>query len=322
MPLTNLPDGVTSFGIPLPSGGLPAPFTGNYYFVQEPPGGAPAAASGSGAVDNPYTTLAAALAKAIDGNNDVIVLIGTVHLTSTLVWNKSNTHLIGACAPLTRGKRARISTQGTAGFTPMVSVTGNGCFFSNFGTFYGIASNSALVAWSDTGGRNCYNNVEFMGFGSSNTAAQAGSRALVMNGSTGESSFYNCVFGVDTVARTAANYTLEIAGGSPRNYFDGCTFEGLFTGGGTSGGHLLIGASGIDRYAQFVNCRFLSDTKSTGSALTQAFSVNASAGGVVLCKDSWFLGITNVETTAGGCVFMTMPTAASSDSGLAIVNAP
>lgn len=323
MPFTNFPDGITSFGVPYPGGGIPAPFTGNYYFVQEPPGGSPAASGGDGSVDTPFTNLQQAINAATDGNNDVIMLIGSVHVSATVTWNKSNTHLVGVCAPLKRGKRARISSYGNTAVSPMVNVTGNGCFFSNVETFYGYGSDSALICWEDQGGRNCYNNMEFLGFGSSNTAGQAGSRAFLLTGSTGECRFSDCVFGTDTVARTAANYTLEIAGDSPRNYFENCTFESYLTGSGAGGGHLLVGSAGIDRYLQFNNCRFLADIKSGGSlAMTQAFNVSASAGGLILCNNTWLVGCTNTETSASGNVYMTMPTVATSDSGLAVVNAP
>lgn len=326
MPFTNFPNGATSFGIPVVPG-VPVPYTGNYIWVQEPSGLSTAAsASGSGTQESPYTRLDTAVSAARSGYNDVIVMLGTMHLDGTLSWNKDKLHLIGVCAPMTRGKRARISSGTPASgsyYTPMVSVTGQGCHFYNFGTFYGIADNSALVCWSDTGGRNCYDNVEFLGFGSSNTAAQTGSRAFVLSGSTGESTFRNCVFGVDTVARTAANYTLEVTGNSPRNYFYNCEFESYLTGSGSNACHLLIGSAGMDRYLKFYNCTFSAETSSGGSsAMTQAFNVSGSAGGFVFCKDSWFQGVTDVETAASGAVFMANYVPDTADQGLPVVNAP
>jgi hypothetical protein len=325
MPLTNFPEGLSSFGIPV-APGIPLPYTGRYIWVQEPSGYSTAApAGGQGTQQQPYTRLDTAVSAATSGNNDVIMLLGTVHLDATLTWNKDKLHMIGVCAPLMRGKRARISA-GTplvsTYYTPMVSVTGQGCQFYNFGTFYGIADNSALICWADSGGRNSYDNVEFLGFGSTNTAAQTTSRTFVLSGSTGECTFRNCVFGVDTIARTAANYTLEITGGSPRNTFDGCRFECLATGGGSGAAHLLVGSGGIDRYLDFKNCIFGNSTGSTGSTLTQMFSVHASAGGNINCIQTWFNGATNVETTASNRVFMGMTAPAATDSGLLVANAP
>jgi hypothetical protein len=324
MPFTNFPDGVTSFGIPLIPG-IPVPFPGNYIWAYQG-SSYPSVVGGSGTKDSPFNTLDAALDAARDGKNDVILFEGTMRVAETLAWSKNKVHLIGLDAPTMRGKRSRITTTGSTLFTPMVNVTGEGCYFGNFATFYGFATASAQVLWNEGGDRNCYDLVEFLGFGTDEAAAQANSRGLVISkasGNKGEHTFRNCVFGTDTIARTAANYTLEIANGSPRNYFYGCHFEGYFTGSGADGGHLLIGSGGIDRYLKFENCQFHSSTASGGSsALTQAFNVHASAGGYVICKDDWFTGCTNVETSASGNVFMTNAVVDTADAGLTVANAP
>ena len=70
--LTNFPNGITSFGVPVLGtiGGLP--FTGNYYFV-DPVNGAD---GNEGTPELPLKTLYGALAKCTSGNNDVVVLMG------------------------------------------------------------------------------------------------------------------------------------------------------------------------------------------------------------------------------------------------------
>ena len=72
MALTNFPNGITSFGVPVLGtiGGLP--FTGNYYFV-DPVNGAD---GNEGSVELPLKTLYGALAKCTAGNNDVVILVG------------------------------------------------------------------------------------------------------------------------------------------------------------------------------------------------------------------------------------------------------
>lgn len=323
--LTNFPNGLSSFGLPVIPG-LPVPFNGNVFWVKEPSGtasGTQPADSGSGTITSPYSNLNLALSACTSGNNDVILFSGTLHVTESVVWDKNQTHLIGICSPLMRGKRARISSTGSTVFTPMVSVTANGCLFQNIGTFYGYGNASAQVLWSDTGGRNCYQNCEFLSFGNATMAAQTGGRALVLSGDTGECTFNNCVFGVDTVARTAANYTLEIAGGSPRNYFSNCHFEAYLTGSGSNACHLLIGSGGIDRYLKFTNCQFHAETKSGGSsAMTQVMNISGSAGGFVVADDCWFTGVTDVETSASGNLFMTNCVVDTADAGLTVVSAP
>ena len=188
------------------------------------------------------------------------------------------------------GERSRIAPAttlaGTAGFNNLVNVTAQNCLFMNLGTFYGFSNTAAaLVCWSDTGGRNNYVNCEFNGFGdgtgSTGTSNLIGARAFYFASNTGETTWDNCYFGVDTTVRNVTNYTLEIAGGSARLKFRRCTFAADLGSSGTASSHVLIGADGIDRWCDFEWCRFTADTLSGGSAMAQAFNVNAAAGGVV-----------------------------------------
>jgi len=321
MGITHL-SGLEVAGVPIiTSGGAPL-YTGNWWFVNESTG----SDGNTGASDNPFKTLGQAISVAQANNNDVVAFEGTIHLTSTLTWNKNQVHLIGMCAPLMRGKRARISVSGTTAFSPMVSVTGSGCNFRNFGTFYGFnsASNNA-IPWQDTGGRNSYDVVEFLGFGdgtaSTGTANLTAARSFVLNTSTGETTFRKCVFGVDTVARGAANFNVEILGGAPRITFEDCDFEALLASGGTGGSFLKIGAAGIDRYVNFKNCRFLSDVKSTGSTMTQAFNISGTAGGLIMMDQCTTVGATHLETTPTNIIFVNNSAPSTvADVGIAVNN--
>lgn len=321
MGVTNLDQLTLSTGPVLPSPGGPV-YTGRWIFVN----GTTGADGNPGTVDQPVATLTAALSLATADKNDVIALTGTVRLTSTLIWNKNQVHLIGLCAPIKRGKRARISVTGSTAFAPLVSVTASGCNFRNFGTFYGFnsASNNN-IAWQDTGGRNSYDLVEFLGFGdgtvTTGTSNITGSRAFKFNNSTGETTFRSCVFGVDTVQRNATNYTVEIAGGAPRITFYDCDFEALLGSSGTASSHVLIGSGGIDRYLDFISCNFLNSTKSTGSAMAQGFNVSGSSGGWVNLKDCFISGgITAIETSPSNSIQLTMAAPSGSAGGKAVNN--
>lgn len=319
---TNFPNGVTSFGVPMISNGTAPFFTGNWFFVNETTG----SDGNTGGAQDPFKTLTQALSQCVSGNNDVVAFTGTIHLTSTLTWSKNNVHLVGMCAPIMRGKRARISVSGTTAFAPLVNVTANGCQFQNFGTFYGFnsASNNN-ICWQDVGGRNCYNLVEFLGFGdgtaSTGTSNISSARALKFNTSTGETTFRSCVFGVDTEQRNAANYTVEISGGAPRLTFEDCDFEAYLGSSGTGSSHFLIGASGIDRYMNIKHCRFYSDTKSGGSAMSQCFNNNAAIGGMILIDQSTAtLGITKWETSATNQIEINMTAPSTATGGYAVNN--
>ena len=309
---TAFPNGITSLGIPTFGTGFLPPFTGNYWFVEETT--TAGVAAGSGTAQQPFNTIQQALAEAKPANNDVIFITGTIHVSSSqgsILWNKADTHLVGLCSPMKRGKRARISVTGSTGFNQLVLVSAQGCYFKNFQIFYGFPNTSgALVAWEDDAGRSTYDNVEFLGFGdgtaSTGTANLAGARAFKMNTNNGETTFRDCVFGVDTVQRGASNYTVELAGGCPRLTFQNCDFESDLASGGTGASHVLIGASGIDRYVNFEGCRFLSSTLSGGSAMAQGLNVSGTAGGVVLLDQCTTFGVTALETAPSGSVYLNM----------------
>lgn len=322
---TNFPNGITSMGIPVVGGSLP-PFMGNYYFVDYANG----LDGNAGTAFRPFKTLERALESVTANNNDVVFFEGTVRprTDATIVWSKAQTHLVGLCAPLKRGKWARIApASGATPYNKLFSVTAPGCMFMNFGTFYGFNSASALICWEDTGGRSFYGNVEFLGFGdgtaSTGTANLTGARAFKMNTATGETTFRDCVFGVDTVTRDAANYTVEIAGAAPRITMEGCDFEAMLGSSGTGAGHLLIGSGGIDRYLLLKGCTFMNAVKSTGSVMTQAMNLSASAGGFVLADEmTKAFGITNWETASSGTLVGTHADISPVDSGLGEVLLP
>lgn len=312
-------------------GGLPTLGAGVNYFVNETIGHD--ANNGGQDPTKPLATIGKALtleASALTqlglssvGRNSVVYFTGTIHLTSSISWNVPGTHLIGLCAPEKRGKRARLSVSGSTGFNKLVDVTKTNCYFANFGTFFGWTdSSTSLLAWSDTAGRNCYDNVEFLGFGddtvTTGSANLTGSRAFYMSTTTGETTWRNCVFGMDTQVRNATNYTVEIAGGAPRLYFENCDFEARLGSSGTSASHVLIGSGGIDRYAKFVGCRF---ANFAANAMAQALNVNASPGGTVLLDQSTIMyNITAWQGTPGAQVQMNM-TSPGAGGGKAITNA-
>lgn len=245
------------------------------------------------------------------GRNAVVAFWGTQNRTSTLTWSLPKTHLVGIDSYQLRGKRSRISSSGSTAFNKLVSVTAQGCAFANFGTFYGFNSTSALIAWEDTAGRSFYDNVEFMGFGdgtaSTGTANLTGARAFKFNSSNGETTWNNCVFGVDTVTRNATNYTVEIAGGAARLSMIDCVWEAYLGSSGTASSHILIGAAGIDRYIDIVRGRFHASGSSGASTMAQALNVDSAAGGTVFLDQCTFgNGITAWQTTPVTAVQMNM----------------
>lgn len=341
MALTNFPNGITSFGVPVIGGVGGIPLTGNWWFVNP--------AAGSDAYDGtspqtPFQTIYAAYAAATAGNNDVIIVIGngstsgtarmstalaqsvdSTATTGTITWAKNATHLIGVTAPTSVSNRARFapptgtyaaSTFGNNG--NMFNVTASGCIFMNFSLFNGFSAGSASqICWIENGGRNYYQNVDFGGFGDTASAQGSGARALKVMG-TGENTFVGCTIGLDTVTRTTTNANLELAAGTARNKFIDCDFPMMTS----SSGSLFIvgtGAAAIDRWTKFQRCLFFNAVGSTSTGVSVVASLNAAAGGSLVFNNCTSVGATkwgDAGALSNSYVDNAPPTAAT--SGLAV----
>lgn len=304
----------SQFGMPLFGvAGLP-PFTGNYFWVDQTYG----SDGNTGGPQDPLKTLDAAQSNCLAGNNDVVLLTGTVNITDTLTWSKNRTHLIGLAPSLNTQARARISQTGSSVFTPLVNVTGSECIVRNIGSFHGFDDDSAQICWQDAGGRNEYTNCLFGGMGNATAAANAGSRSLKITGDTGECTFTNCQVGLDTITRSAANASLEFAGGTPRNTFRNCVFPAL-TDDATALFVLAAAAAAMDRFQWFQDCAFINAVNSTSTTMTAAIDLAASSGGMLFMQRSTVVGATdwgNATTFGQMWVDGGAPTAAT--TGLAV----
>lgn len=342
MGLTNFPNGISSFGVPVLGGIGGLPFTGNWWFV-DPVNGLDGNAGNN--TNLPLQTLYQALNKATANNNDVIVLIGngatsgTARLSKALAqgidptatsgvlkWNKAATHLIGVTAPTAIAERARIAppsgtyTASTFGSADLVEVSVQGCMFANVSLFHGFSTGGAAqICWKDTGGRNAYFGMQFGGMGDAASAADAGSRSVVISGG-GENYFSRCTFGLDTVARSAANASLEFAAATPRNVFEDCLFP-FQTTSATVLGILGTGATCMDRFQLFKRTMFINNIKSSSTQMTALASLTNAAPGGLLSYDPGcaLVGVTKWGDTialANSYVMSGSPTAAT--SGIAV----
>jgi len=340
MPLTNFPNGVTSFGVPVLGNVGGIPFTGTYWFVN------PATGSDGNegtSPEFPFATLYRAVSRAASGNNDVIVLIGNGLSTGsarlslalaqtvdsaatdgTLNWNKNALHLVGVGSPTRVGQRARIAppsttyTASTFGANTFINVTGAGCSFTNVDIYVGFSTGSAtMIGVLEAGGRNYYGNVNFQGL--ADTASAQGSAARTLKITSSENTFANCVIGLDTVTRTVANASLELSTASARNTFTGCTFP-FQTSAATPLGVIGSGAACIDRWHLFDGCTFINNVQSTSTTMDALATLPASAGGLLVMKNSTMVGITEwgTDATSRGQIYVDggAPTAAT--SGVAV----
>ena len=303
-------DGLFQYGGMPVTGGVP-PFVSRYsktffvdpvYGADGNPGTSPKLA---------FATLYKAHKMCTSGNNDVVYLIsngtstGTARLstalatnadstltTGELLWTKNATHLIGVTSP-GQNARARIApptgtyTAATFGSNALMTVSGNGCYFSNLSLTQEFSTgNAAEITMTVSGERNVFNNVFMSGGLSAAAIAGTASRALTI--SSGENEFYRCQIGVDTVTRSVANANLGFTGGAARNKFVKCIFP-LYTSSATSV-FVLVGTGGCDRWTIFDDCLFINAMDSGSTALTGAFSLAASIGGMMVIKNSGLVG--------------------------------
>lgn len=325
MALTNFPNGLSSFGVPMVGGIGGIPLTGIWYFLDP--------ANGSDGNDglspeSPLSTLAYAYSKLRDGKNDVIVLIGdgstaaTARLSSQLVWAKDAAHLIGQTAPSMIAQRARISTAtgATANIANLVNVTAQGCIFANFSLFQGVGeAATAEQLWQDAGERNYYGNVAFGGMGSAAGASEAGSYSLKLFGGS-ENLFDGCYFGADTQDRDEANTNVLIRKdasnvASTRNVFRNCVFSMR----ATAGTPTFIDANeagAVDRFNLFTNCKFINSNQAQAIAAVAAF--NAAQGGITILDNCSATGATDWTASDTAVVQITGPVPNGDTSGMSV----
>jgi len=280
----------------------------------------------TGSQDAPFTSLPVAYSATRNGKNDVVVLVGngaangTARLSSAFTWSNDATHLVGVASGVNLSGRARIApTSGVTAFANFFTVSGNGCLFQNVQWFDGFTTGTtSQIALTVSGGRNNFVNCHIAGMGDNESAQSAGSRSVKIS-TTGENVFQNCVIGVDTITRTAANASVEFAGGAPRNQFIDCIFP-FMTSAATPLGIIVSAAAGSDRFQYFKQCAFINAVKSTSTAMDGLATLAASMGGLLLMKDCTLVGITEFGTdaTSRGQIYVDGGTVTAATSGIAV----
>ncbi len=322
MGLTNYPNGVSSFGVPVMPGGFPT--HGNIFFLN--PTHPAASDDNDGSMDAPFSTLAAAYAALTANQNDILYYIAgssSITLSAALTWAKNYTHFIGVCAPTHIGQRARIFQLSTlTGASPLITISASGCIFKDLYIFQGVADATSLINVQVTGGRNYFENVHFAGGGHATQAIDGGaSLALGGTQTCEENLFYRCTIGVDTIDAATGMMALIFNGTEAhRNEFKECRFR--LRAGHTAAGfvELVTTAAAIDRDTLFDDCIFINNA--TAFDIASAFVIPATAAGephLILLKDCLFHNVTKLDASDRGMVFGNMNAFTGADlSGVAV----
>lgn len=267
--------------------GIPRGKNSNIYLVD------PANGSDSNAGDRwgkPLASVAAAYAKCVDGQNDVVLMVSGAtadYPTAAITWSKSYTHLIGMGGDLPgMGQRCRIVNHADNDLAVLFTLSGSGCIFRNVQLFDGKDKDEDAACVLVSGSRNHFKNVFFAGMGHATPAARAGSYSLTVSGA--ENHFRDCTIGLDTIVRAAANAELIVSGA--RNSFRDCM---LLSYSETAGKFLVkIDNSGGDmRWTRFKDCLFHNYTVNWANGIDNAFDMPAA-------------GATHYVILEGNCVLV------------------
>src|SRR3990167_1907093 len=298
------------------AGMIGLPYVGDIFYV-DPTDGSDTANPGT-SQNNALKTLSAAEDKMTSFDHDVVLIVpggtaGTAELLE-LAWDKSYCHVIGGTAPTNISQRSRVLFT-VAATSPGLNISGNGCIFSNIQIASFVDSN-ILVTLS--GERNYFSNVHFAGIGDATAGDDTAARCLYINDGD-ENVFDGCVFGLDTIMRSAANATVEMAGGVQRNSFRDCTFQ-MATDATTPVHVLSTGTSGLDRWNRFHDCLFTNFTTNDSAEPAAVFDISAqtATGHIYLTGDTQLVDIDNWEGTASGRLHITAYTATTNAAGKTI----
>lgn len=326
MGLTNFPNGITSFGIPVLGSVGGIPFTGQYFFVKPYSG---LDGNSGTSPSQALKTLAQAKSMAVAGRNDVIFLISesntaantTDYQAATLTWDKDLTHLIGVCAPSQFSQRSRIAQLSTAtAISPLLNITASGCYFANFSVFQGVADVTSLVCTQVTGQRNAFSNVTFAGIGNA-TQVSAGAASLKLAGAS-ENIFSHCLIGQDTISVDQNCTGLWCTSAATRNTFEDCIFDAYISNAGYA--HVTVGTLGIDRTLELTRCQFWAKSTNKATTQTSVFSIPAITQGAIVLKDTSFFsdgGTGGVwDSNSRGIIWNNAPAAAASAAGNEMTN--
>ncbi len=241
--------------------------------------------------------------------NDTVFMLGNssaatanvIAATANVTLSKNLCHYIGTAYNRV-SHRVSIRNDGN-GLDSLITVSASGCTFANFHVFDGNATAEDTTTWTETGQRNAHYNLHIAGMGSTTASApatRANSIGVLLTGD-GERFFKDCVIGVDTQTRSAANTSLECQSAAVRDWFEDCFFPCFSDD--AAAVFLRIATSGIDRWLYFKKCMFHNAINSTGTALTQAFDLAAGVGGTVILDDTHQVGCTDIwDNAAGGDV--------------------
>lgn len=306
MSLTNFPNGISSFGVPVAGGGLPTTSSiGKYIFVDATYG---VDGNDGSSWDTAVKTVAQAYSLATTNHDDVIVLstYAAHTLTSMLDVSKNRVHFVSADVyGRAYGQRAKLEMGVTTAATDVFAVKNTGVG----NTFNGIKfiSNNTLATYhlgvvGEGGEYAVYRDCEFYGSVNMNSDTYA---ELVLNGDSAQ--FFNCTFGslADAVDGDKIRPSVRLANGvvgsglvSRDVLFDKCRFWKR-SGGNTTVIMKLASDNDLERCMEIRDSVFMNAKNSTGTIATAIASATLTKSHIILTGDTVAINCTKVGTATG-----------------------
>ena len=316
MGLTNFPNGITSFGIPLyGSGNFPYDSPGNHYFV-DLTDGSDVINSGK-SWDTAKASIEAGYALCTTGKNDVLHILGAASgyaSTSVLTLDKDFTHIVGHTAGIVGGGRVRITNSVTTATAGEFVHSGTGCVFDNLHFQWGGSATAAsLIGLAISGdGRNMYRGCHFEGPSQTDIGGAVGQRMVTLT-SAQDNTFLGCTFGQRTVENTSATGAILSFNGSNNtgNAFKDCLFLSYNTNTASGFVNFVDGAMPGSGWTLFDNCNFV---ECAGTVVADVIRFTTAASGKVILKNCGLIGenqavwATNFPTTIFNCNPVGAPT--------------
>jgi hypothetical protein len=322
MSLTNFPNGISSFGVPVLGGGFPAT-TGKVFFVDYTNG---SDGNSGKSPTKAFKTVAKAYESTTTNKDDVIALIGSAShvLTEMLTVSKSRVHFVGL-DPTGRyyGQNAKLSLGVTTAATDIGTILNTGIrnSFTNIKFTNANTVTEGIYCFVEGGEYTVINGCEIY---KETDLDQTGAAELVMNGDSCQvlnstiGSLANAISG--TIIRANVLMTKGIAGEGKVSrdvIFDNCLF---WKKAGHVNNRFIYGANADDaeRMLLIRNSVFFSQKLSTAvPAQCVAFAAEQTAG-YVLIDNCSSIGNTKLSTTTGIYITGAVPTYAT--SGIAVAS--
>ncbi len=319
MGLTNFPNGISSFGMPIGGSGIPATY-GDFYFVDYDNGND---GNTGKSMRKAFKTLAYAYSKVVDNHNDVIVLSAnaTHALSAMLTIAKSRIHFIGLdSGGRLYGQRAKISlgVTGIAANTATIRNTGTGNTFRNIKFMNTDTVTQSLHTFEDGGEYTLCVSCEFYK-GSQLSATTAAE--LLLNGDS--SQYVYCTFGsladlvADNMIRPCVKLAREtITGKVCRDcYFENCLFWKKTAG--VEATHIYAaGATDVERMLLCKWCTFINAKLSTAVIANAVGAAASQTEGHVILQDCASVNCT-VMAQASSNIYVSGPVPTFATTGIA-----